>query len=83
VGALVDADKLAKGLSDTNREVALTVQDVRPGIRNFSQHTLVDVDALIAEVRQFVSGLSRLASQLERDPTRLLFGDRREGYQPK
>jgi phospholipid/cholesterol/gamma-HCH transport system substrate-binding protein len=81
--ALVDADKLAKGLSETNREVALTVQDVRPGIRNFSQHTLVDVDAFIAEARQFISGLGRLASQLERDPTRLLFGDRREGYQPK
>jgi phospholipid/cholesterol/gamma-HCH transport system substrate-binding protein len=81
--AVVDFDKLVKGLSDTNRDVVGAVQDLRPGLRNFSQHTLGDVDALIAEFRQFVSGLTRLSSQLERDPSRLLFGDRREGYQPK
>jgi len=81
--ALTDFDKLVKGLGDTNHQIEATLQDVRPGIRNFSQHTLVDVDSLIGEARQFVSGLSRLASQIERDPTRLLFGDRREGYQPK
>jgi phospholipid/cholesterol/gamma-HCH transport system substrate-binding protein len=81
--ALTDFDKLVKGLGDTNHQIEATMQDVRPGIRNFSQHTLVGVDSLISEARQFVSGLSRLASQIERDPTRLLFGDRREGYQPK
>jgi phospholipid/cholesterol/gamma-HCH transport system substrate-binding protein len=81
--ALTDFDKLSRDLDDTNRQLAGAVQDLRPGVRNFSQHTLGDVDALIAETRQFVSGLSRLASQLERDPQRLLFGDRREGYQPK
>jgi phospholipid/cholesterol/gamma-HCH transport system substrate-binding protein len=81
--ALGDFDKLAKGLSDTNHDIAGTVQDLRPGFRNFSQHTLGDVDALVGEVRQFIAGLSRLSGQLERDPSRLLFGDRREGYQPK
>ena len=29
------------------------------------------------------SGLSRLATQLERDPTRLHYGDRREGYRAR
>jgi phospholipid/cholesterol/gamma-HCH transport system substrate-binding protein len=81
--SLGDFDKLVKGLSDTNHQFDQAVVDMRPGLRNFSQHTLGDVDALVGEVRQFVAGLGRLASQLERDPTRLLFGDRREGYQPK
>ena len=81
--ALGDFDKLVKGLNDTNRDLAGAVQDLRPGLRNFSQHTIGDVDALVAETRQFIAGLGRLASQLERDPQRLLFGDRREGYQPK
>jgi phospholipid/cholesterol/gamma-HCH transport system substrate-binding protein len=81
--ALGDFDKLVKGLGDTNHQLDQAVVDLRPGLRNFSQKTLGDIDALVGEVRQFVSGLSRLASQLERDPTRLLFGDRREGYQPK
>ncbi|HXP06167.1 MAG TPA: MlaD family protein [Stellaceae bacterium] len=74
---------MLKGLNLASRQIELTLQDTRPGIRTFSQHTLVDIDSLVGEMRQFIAGLSRLAAQLERDPTRLLFGDRREGYQPK
>ena len=81
--ALSDFDTLAKGLEDSNRQLHGALVDVRPGLRNFSQHTLGDVDALVGEVRQFIAGLGRFVSQLERDPQRLLFGDRREGYQPK
>lgn len=81
--SLGDFDKLVKDLSGTNRQIDLTLQELRPGVRNFSQRTLGEVDALIGETRQFVAGLGRLTSQLERDPSRLLFGDRREGYQPK
>ncbi|HUI35297.1 MAG TPA: MlaD family protein [Stellaceae bacterium] len=72
-----------KGLSAASHQLDLALQDARPGVRTFSQHTLVDIGSLIGETRQFIAGLSRLAAQLERDPTRLLFGDRREGYQPK
>lgn len=74
--AVTEVDKLAKGVNGV-------VQEARPGLRTFSQHTLADIDGLVGEVRQLVSGLSRFAGQLERDPTRLLFGDRREGYKPK
>jgi len=81
--ALTDFDRLAKNLTDTNRQLQLTLQDVRPGVRAFSQQTLSDVGALVGEVRQLVAGLSRLAAGIERDPTRILFGDRREGYRPK
>jgi phospholipid/cholesterol/gamma-HCH transport system substrate-binding protein len=88
--SITDFDKLVKGLNDSNRQLdqtmqdlRLVMQDVRPGIRNFSQNTLGDVASLIGEVRQFVAGLGRLVNQIEHDPTRLLFGDRREGYQPK
>lgn len=72
-----------KGLTGAGKQIDLALQENRPGIRNFSQHTLADIDSLIGETRQFIAGLSRLAAQLERDPTRLIFGDRREGYQPK
>jgi phospholipid/cholesterol/gamma-HCH transport system substrate-binding protein len=80
---LADFDKLAKGLSETNHDFNGAVQDLRPGLKNFGQHTLGGVDSLVSEARQFIAGLGRLTSQIERDPTRLLFGDRREGYQPK
>ncbi len=81
--AIADFDRVAKNLGDTNKLLQLALQDVRPGLRSFSQQTLSDVGSLIAEVRQLVSGLSRAAAEIERDPSRVLFGDRREGYRPK
>ena len=81
--ALVDFDTLVKGLQGSNHDLQGAINDLRPGLKNFSQHTLGDVDSLIAEARQFISGLVRVVNQVEHDPSRILFGDRREGYQPK
>jgi len=81
--AVGDFDKLARNLVDTNRQLQLVLQDMRPGLRSFSQQTLNDVGSLIAETRQLISGLSRLAAGIERDPSSILFGDRREGYRPR
>jgi phospholipid/cholesterol/gamma-HCH transport system substrate-binding protein len=80
---IADFDKVAKNLSDTNRQLQGTLQDVRPGLRSFSQQTLGEVGTLVAEVRQLIAGLSRLAAGIERDPSSLLLGDRREGYRPR
>ena len=81
--AITDFDRLAKNLADTNKQLQGTLQDVRPGVRTFSQQTLSDVGSLVGEARQLISGLNRLTAQIERDPSRVLFGDRREGYRPK
>jgi len=76
-------DKLARNLNDTNHQLQLAIQDARPGVRNFSQRTLNDVSELVGEARQLVSGLGRFVAGLDRDPSRVLFGDRRKGYQPQ
>ncbi len=55
----------------------------RPGLRNFVQTTLPGVDDLVSDAQQLAGNLNRLVGQLQRDPTRLLFGDRRPGYQPR
>jgi phospholipid/cholesterol/gamma-HCH transport system substrate-binding protein len=81
--AVADFDHVAKNLTDTTRQLQQTLHDVQPGLRTFSQRTLGDVGSLVGEARQLVSGLNRVADQLERDPSRVLFGDRREGYRPK
>lgn len=81
--ALADFDRVAKNLNDTNRQLQLMVQDVRPGVRNFSQQTLGDVAALIADGRQLIAGLNRLTGQISRNPSLVLYGDRREGYRPR
>jgi phospholipid/cholesterol/gamma-HCH transport system substrate-binding protein len=80
---LTDFDKLAKNLNDTNHQLQLALQDARPGVRAFSQRTLSDVGELVSDARQLIAGLSRLVAGLDRDPSRVLFGDRRKGYQPQ
>jgi phospholipid/cholesterol/gamma-HCH transport system substrate-binding protein len=80
---LKDYDRVATNLTDTSRQLQLMLAENRPGIRNFSQQTLPGVDDLISDVQQLAANLSRLLDQIERDPTRLLFGDRRQGYQPR
>jgi phospholipid/cholesterol/gamma-HCH transport system substrate-binding protein len=38
---------------------------------------------LVAQTRSLVTSLKRLSNELNRQPTTLIFGDRREGYTPK
>jgi phospholipid/cholesterol/gamma-HCH transport system substrate-binding protein len=38
---------------------------------------------LVAQTRALVASITRLANDLEREPTRLIFGDQRQGYTPK
>jgi phospholipid/cholesterol/gamma-HCH transport system substrate-binding protein len=44
---------------------------------------LAQVSDLVGEMRRLVANLEQFSDQLNRQPTKLLFGDRRKGYQPK
>ena len=44
---------------------------------------LAQLSDLIGDMRRLVANLTKFSDQLNRDPTKLLFGDRRKGYQPK
>ena len=43
---------------------------------------LAQLSSLIGEMRRLVTSLTRFSDQLNREPTKLLFGDRRKGYDP-
>ncbi len=43
---------------------------------------LAQLSDLISEMRRLVASLTKFSDQLNRDPTKLLFGDRRKGYEP-
>jgi phospholipid/cholesterol/gamma-HCH transport system substrate-binding protein len=81
--ALDSADTAVRKLSDMSTRLDAAVQENRPALREFSQRGLGELNQLITETRQLVAGLSRLASEIERDPARFFFGDRREGYRPR
>ena len=48
-----------------------------------SGDTAAQLSELVSETRGAVTSLRKLSNQLQNQPTRLLFGDRREGYTPK
>jgi phospholipid/cholesterol/gamma-HCH transport system substrate-binding protein len=80
---LGDADRLAKNLNDAGRQLQQLIQENRPGIRNFTQSTLTQVGDLVTDLHRFVAGATRFVAEIERNPPKLLFGDRREGYRPQ
>ena len=43
---------------------------------------LAQLSDLIGEMRRLVTNLTQFSDQLNREPTKLLFGDRRKGYEP-
>jgi phospholipid/cholesterol/gamma-HCH transport system substrate-binding protein len=59
------------------------VQSSRPGLRDLTTNGTAQLTELLSEARRLVASLNRVSTGLERDPSRLLLGDRHEGYQPK
>ncbi|MBV8801196.1 MAG: MCE family protein [Alphaproteobacteria bacterium] len=58
------------------------------GIGRLAEHVdasiaSAQIGQLSADISNLIGNLNHLSNQLEREPTRLLFGDRREGYTPK
>jgi phospholipid/cholesterol/gamma-HCH transport system substrate-binding protein len=44
---------------------------------------VAQVTQLLAQARQLITSLNRIASDIEREPTKLLYGDQRQGYTPR
>ena len=44
---------------------------------------IAQLSALVADGRRLVNSLTKLSDELNREPTRVIFGDRRKGYTPK
>lgn len=75
--------KLAKNLDDTNRQIQAFIAENRPGIREFTSHTLGEADRLLGDARRLVAGLESATNEIKRNPSRILFGTQRDGYRPQ
>ena len=85
--AVTNFDQASKDFKPAIEHVDLTVQkygkvadDADAFIKGDGLAQLSD---LIGESRRLVANLSQFSDQLNRQPTGLLFGDRRKGYEPK
>lgn len=92
--ALKNANQAAINLHEASADLKPTIRDADATVKKYGK-LADDADAvmngegvaqlpeLISETRRLVANLNRFAEQLNRDPSRLVFGDSRKGYQPK
>ncbi|HWA04613.1 MAG TPA: MlaD family protein [Rhizomicrobium sp.] len=89
-----DIETMIGNLSRASARIEPTLSDADESIKKFGKLS-ADADAfvngeglgqladLLRETRGLVASLKRLSDELDRQPTKLLFGDRHKGYTPK
>lgn len=93
-----DMDRLFANLSTASTTLNVDLTDLHTVLTNANQTTLklnTGVDSLTAQInnaqigqlasqtRTLEQSLTDLSNEIEREPTRILFGDRRKGYTPQ
>ncbi len=67
-------EAMAEKVGQTSTTIDSVVKDTKPDIERFSQQTLNEMSALVAELRQLTATLQQTAQQLEQEPNSLIFG---------
>jgi phospholipid/cholesterol/gamma-HCH transport system substrate-binding protein len=91
---IANANKAMVNLSDLSNKVSPILDHVDLTVTKFGKVSddadafingdgLAQLSDLIGEARRLVANLTEATDQLNRAPTKLLFGDRRKGYEPK
>jgi len=81
VDTVVASAKMAVTTADsTMQKIGLLSDDARKVINGQGVAQLTQV---LAQTRALIASLTRLSQDLEREPSRLIYGDRREGYTPQ
>lgn len=76
-------DRIADQADKSVKDLDAMVQENRGPLRQFTQSGLEQFRQLAGDARDLVAQLSRSLDTINRDPSRLLYGDRREGYRPQ
>jgi phospholipid/cholesterol/gamma-HCH transport system substrate-binding protein len=82
-GILNSANDTAKKINLLTGDLNAVIDAGKPQLKDLVTTGAAQLTQLLSEARTLVSNLSRVSAQLERDPTRFLFGDRRQGFNPK
>lgn len=81
--AAVRVDTLAANAGDAVKDFRGLVRDNRAPIKDFTQNGLDELRQLLAQTSTLVETMTRTMNSIERDPSLLLYGDRRQGYRPQ
>lgn len=88
-----NANATTANLRDASADLKPTLERVDTTVKKFDKvaddadailkgEALSQLSNLVNEIRRLVTSLTRFSDQLNREPTKLLFGDRRKGYDP-
>ena len=84
---LISADAAMSQFGEVATSVDETAQSLTQLAVGFdeavNQGAVPEIEKLLVEARALIVSLGRLSEAIERQPTQLLFGDRREGYTPQ
>ena len=61
-------------LARTSKTIGAVVNEARPELQQLTRRTLPEVGLLVTELRQLTGTLTRVARELEREPSSLVFG---------
>jgi phospholipid/cholesterol/gamma-HCH transport system substrate-binding protein len=89
-----DIDSALADFSKASKAMPGAVASIDVGAKKFGQLSadtdefikgegLAQFAQLLADTRRLVVSLNRLTDELDRQPTKVIFGDRRKGYKPK
>lgn len=79
--AVSNFETLSTTLAATAAELQLLVAENRRPLADFTGTGLYEFTQMVTELRVLVATLTRISTQLERDPARFLLGDRSQGYE--
>lgn len=80
--AVAAFEKMAKSFEKTSEQMNALVAENREPLRQFSGTALYEATDLLAQMRDLVGSMSRIAQELERDPARFFLSDRSKGVTP-
>lgn len=85
--SLKSIDRAADSIQTASDTANMTVQKVGrladDADKVVNGQSITQFTLLMAQTRALVASVTRLSNDLEREPTKLLFGDQRQGYTPK
>ncbi len=67
-------EKMSNEVASAGASAAQTLDSTRGDVRQFTAQTLPDVNSLVTELREMTGSLKRVADELDRNPSVLLFG---------
>lgn len=75
--------RAAKQFGDASEQLATLLDETKGPLDTFTKSGLYELTQLLAEARVLVSELARIAAEVERNPTRFLFGSPQPGVEVK